>query len=889
LPRPAILLFVVAGLIAPAGLAKPKPNPKQQSPKVERVDHAGIIRSLSDSDYKIGKTVYSGLCVNCHGSDGKTAPLPTARAFGSQLLKFGGDHYAIYQTLTKGNGLMGPMLHLSPRERYGVAHFIRETYLKPANNGYEKPTADYLQSLPKGKWDGVAAAIAKRDFGPGLASQFGQQVTAAMTLDLGPLAVSYSLHSMDALAVWEGDFIDLSNTQHYKLRGEGVPAPQKALVPGLDGWAWGHENTLDYPKDELLPRGPMPAKWLHYHGHYLHGSKMIFSYAIDGRDILQVDHAQGAMKLLTRTLYLGPGPALLLRVSNHKGGRPISSSVAHCRVGPKTGPFTAATLRGNLDGLSWVTEKTDQITVSIPASATARILEVALASGTGKAAFDNVQSFLNQRKNKVKNPRSMLKGGDLRWPEQLTTAGKLGDGKGAYVMDTISHPSENPWNAWLRTSALDFFDDGRMALATHGGDVWIVSGIDDDLGNLRWKRYAAGMYEPFGLRVVDNIVYVTCKDRLVRLHDYNKDGEADFYESFSADDDVSSFFHAFNFDLQTDSKGNFYYAKCGQYTSYRLPGSIIKVSPDGKTRSVYATGFRTPNGIGITSDDRITVSDNQGNWMPASKVSMVRAGGFYGYVQTHAKKMSWAPDGGKIDHRKVVPPKTFDQPMIWMPQDVDNSSGGQLWVEDERWGPLSGRLVHTSFGKGWMYYLLIQDVGDISQAAMITLPQNYETGIMRARVNPKDGQVYSTGLNGWNGRGRKGLTDGAVHRLRYTGKPFRMVDHWRVSSRGIELGFNFKLDTATAANPASYKIDQWNYKWAASYGSKRYRPDTEKEGRQVLTPADIEISKDGKRVLLNLVGLSPVNQMRIVVTLKDDKGQLFKEEVLTTINSVPAR
>ena len=85
--------------------------------------------------------------------------------------------------------------------------------------------------------------------------------------------------------------------------------------------------------------------------------------------------------------------------------------------------------------------------------------------------------------------------------------------------------------------------------------------IDDKLLNLRWKRFAAGLYEPFGVKVVDGLIYVVCKDRLTRLHDFNNDGEADFYESFSADEDVSTYFHAFNFDLQTDAQGNFLLCK----------------------------------------------------------------------------------------------------------------------------------------------------------------------------------------------------------------------------------------------------------------------------------------------------------------------------------------
>ena len=45
-----------------------------------------------------------------------------------------------------------------------------------------------------------------------------------------------------------------------------------------------------------------------------------------------------------------------------------------------------------------------------------------------------------------------------------------------------------------------------------------------------------------------------------------------------------------------------------------------------------------------------------------------------------------------------------------MPQHFDNSSGGQLWIDDQRWGPISGRLLHTSFGKGWLYYMMLQEV-----------------------------------------------------------------------------------------------------------------------------------------------------------------------------------
>ncbi len=388
----------------------------------------------------------------------------------------------------------------------------------------------------------------------------------------------------------------------------------------------------------------------------------------------------------------------------------------------------------------------------------------------------------------------MTTGGPLLWPEVLETVGYLGLEQDGYALDTLTLPDQNPWNSWFRTSALDFFSDGRMALATYGGDIWIVSGIDAELNKLRWKRFAAGLYEPFGVKVVDDQIYVTCKDRLTRLHDLNQDGEADFYESFSADTDVSVNFHAFNFDLQTDNEGNFYYAKSGHGSDSDIPGAVIKISKDGKHREVYCTGFRTPNGMGMLPDGRPIASDNQGQWMPASKINLLRPDGFYGWVQTYSIPGMWAPGGGSIDLDKVVPPGSFDQPLVWMPQDFDNSSGGQLWVDDPRFGPLAGHLLHTSFGKGWMSYLMMQEIDGVAQAAIIRLPFDFRTGIMRASVNPADGQVYATGLQGWNGGGRIGLLDSGVQRLRFTGKPGFMVVDCQVEHDGLRIGFNAPLD-----------------------------------------------------------------------------------------------
>ncbi|MEM9280361.1 MAG: DUF6797 domain-containing protein [Verrucomicrobiota bacterium] len=878
------------------------------------VDHAGIIQSLDDEDFAAGETIYKNLCTHCHGADGVNAPLPTARAFGSGELKFGKDPYSMFLTLTNGNGLMGPQTWMNDRERYQVIHYIRETFMRTMRSDFEEIHDGYLEGLPTVNVVVDERDTIPRDFGPALASQLGRDLSSVLTVKLNSeLTLSYNLHTMDQAGVWTGGFLDLLDTQHYRERGGGVAEPDGESIPGLKGWAWGHDGSLDYATDHLLPRGPMPQQWMSYRGHYLHNNQVVLSYSIDGRDILEAPSAPKGFTAVQHNFQLGPGEALLLSVGQSAqtttslSGRLPSDSLEvalgnsgdiHVLGEPgdesnRLSHFFAATSWGDTEGFSWRQDEQNRLVLSIPASTEKRVFQVVRFAGEGDAELLSFANFIRSKKQKLDrpfNPAGRVEGGERRWPHILETSGVLGSESEAYTIDKLELPpdhEDNPYNTWFRTSALAFFPDGRLVVSTHGGDIWIVSGVDHNLENLRWNRFAAGLYEPFGLQVVDDKIYVTCKDRLTRLHDLNGDGEADFYESFSADDDVSTFFHAFNFDLQCDAEGNFYYAKSGQYTDYKEPGSVIKVSPDGKTREIYCTGFRTPNGMGMMPDGRPTVSDNQGGWMPASKISVCDSDGFYGYVQTFRTE-HWAPDGGAIDHTQVVPPDTFDQPIIWMPQNFDNSSGGQVWIDDDRWGPLSGRLLHTSFGKGWLYYLMMQEVDGVDQAAIVKLDLDDPTGIHRAHVNPFDGQVYAVGLNGWNGGGREGLAQGGISRYRYTGAESKLLTDVVVKEDGITLEFNFALDPEAAVDPERYEIFQWDYAWTRAYGSEQFSAkQAPKEGEDEVVIEDFILGPDRKSVHLVIPDIQPVHQVEINFELEGVDGGIFEEQAYLTINAVP--
>ena len=895
----------------PARAAELKPSAEQLrvGDDIENIDHAGIISKLAKRDFTAGESIYQGYCYSCHGTDGNTPSLPTARAFGTQKLKFGEDPYRMFLTLSKGNGLMAPMTQLTPKERYQVVHYIREQFVKPAKLDEVKVDRAYLDNLPTGEDSGERVLSVERDFGPALASQLGRDVNSALTLQLGSLSLSYNLHRMDIAAVWRDGFLNLDQTQHIRGRGEGTADPAGTMIDELSYWRWGHGGTLDYDTSNLLPRGPLPEHWLDYHGHYLHGDRVIMSYAIDRREVLELAEAEtssgdpAAPITLMQTLKIGAGERLVLAVAQREGLRrhwdPIDAGTYALMTHPagelKPGDaaahgsaYLAVGLLGDRDGLTWRVDDSDRLILEIPASDSERLVQVVRQSGHGSDA-NLFTDRIAANDVKISDPATRLAGGPQRWADVLSTVGYPGLESGGYALDTLTVPQKTPWNTWFRTSAIDFLSDGRMVLTTYGGDVWIVSGVDSELLDLRWKRFAGGLYEPMGVKVVDDRIYVTCKDRITRLHDFNNDSEADFYESFAADPDVSVNFHAFNFDLQVDSQGNFYYAKSGHGADTELPGVVYKISPDGKYREVYSTGFRTPNGMGSMPGDRITASDNQGQWTPASKINLLRPGGFYGWVQTYNGRGKWAPGGGTIALDQVVPPKTFDPPLVWMPQVLDNSSGGQLWADDPRWGPLAGRLLHTSFGRGWLYYLMQQDVRELSQAAIVKLPFNFASGIMRAAVNPADGQVYAVGLDGWNGGGRPGLIDHTVQRLRYTGKPFLMVSNCTVEPEGLRVAFNFPLERERAGQIAAYQLHHWNYRWQASYGSEMYSPTTGKVAIEPMKLTAAEVAPDGRSVLLRISDLKPVHQVHLILNVARESGEPFAEEIYWTINAIPER
>ncbi|MEL7334711.1 MAG: DUF6797 domain-containing protein, partial [Planctomycetota bacterium] len=280
------------------------------------LDHAGILRSINDDDIGRGRRIYNNHCKNCHGADGNQPTLPTARAFGTQPMKYGADPYAMFMTLTRGAGLMAPMQHLTPKERYSVIAFIRDNFMRGSNPQFQSIDDDYLRKLPQGTNSGETQETGDREYGAVLGSQIGRDVNNALTFRFDDdITLSYDLHRMRVVDAWSDGFLNLSQTQHYRQRGEQMPRIDGESLPGLGTWQWAFDEAFQdkFDTDDKPTRGPVRQEWMRYRGHYLHGKRAVMHYEIHDREILELPGSQrsNAGTTITHDLSVGPGESTL--------------------------------------------------------------------------------------------------------------------------------------------------------------------------------------------------------------------------------------------------------------------------------------------------------------------------------------------------------------------------------------------------------------------------------------------------------------------------------------------------------------------------------------------------------------------------------------------------
>lgn len=453
--------------------------------------------------------------------------------------------------------------------------------------------------------------------------------------------------------------------------------------------------------------------------------------------------------------------------------------------------------------------------------------------------------------------RHALDGGLPQWPQEIATTGTLGNGH-PYAVDTIELPFENPWRALLFITDHDFHSDGSAFICTMQGDVWHVTGLDQELANVRWRRFASGLHQPLGLVVKDDQVFVLGRDQITRLHDLNHDGEADFYECVSNVFETSASGHDFTCGLACDRDNRF-------YTASGMQG-LLRITPSEKKVEVLATGFRNPDGVTLLPDASMTLPCSEGEWTPASMICLVPA---------HQEAIA-PPHFGYSGPKNDQPPSL---PLAYLPRGIDNNSGGQTVVPDDRWGPLRGQLIHFSSGQGSHFLVLRDQVAGQWQGAVVPLVGDFRSGVHRGKFNPVDGQLYVSGLSGW---GSYTPDDGCFQRVRFAGGPAQLPRSFHVHENGVLIGFTRPVDPKEVRDLSQQFAQVWNYRYSPAYGSQEFAPSHPGVvGHEVLSIAGIHVV-DENTIFVEMSDIQPVNQLHLLLHVDGGRPQ----ELFVTVHEL---
>jgi hypothetical protein len=677
--------------------------------------------------------------------------------------------------------------------------------------------------------------------------------------------VVYDKNLCQCQGAWFGG-INVTSFRYGLYTQPANDSPLGFAVPA--GLSWDKHGSFDCP--DRPSDFPAPRDWVDWQAVHQCGARTVVEYLVGGVRVLEhpwVEEDAGT-RVISRAFEIAPRDReMWLRLM------PIEDAVFRyfgpgwlCFYDGRTSQ--AAALVGGRRGAS---ESGRQVTLSVHdrwvvVKVAPHAEPVTFKVLHGTHAEDGAFEALGTSSPSPDRLEPLIQGGFQNWPGEIETAVET-EGTEPYVIDHILPPIDNPWRALCFFSGIDFLPDGRAALCTAYGDVWTVSGLDTP--RPRWKRFAAGLNQPLGLKVVDGQVHVIERGQLTRVVDVDGDGEADALQKVNNRWHDAGEAHAFNMGLEFHD-GYFYFNKSGEWGSPH-GGTLLKVPADGGDAIVHFTGLRHTNGLGLTPDGRITCAGQQGNWTPASRVDLCRAGGFGGLMEAA--------------HRDP-PPLIFDEPLAWLPIDLDSSSADQVFAPST-WGPLGGQMLHLSWGQCSVIHLMTETMGDVEQAAACRLPMARTlSGCARGRFSPHDGQLYLACLNGWQCRN---TWDGALERVRFVGGEYPAPVAAAPIPGGLSVTFGCDLDPSAAKDPAHYSVQQWNYWWSAHYGSPDYSPrNRNREHRDTLRVTRAALRPDGRTVEVMVDDLQPAMQTRLVYALRSAAGQTLQEAVDLSLQRVPA-
>jgi cytochrome c2/glucose/arabinose dehydrogenase len=687
----------------------------------------------------------------------------------------------------------------------------------------------------------------------GLVLNLGRGHWVGFDTDLLRVAAIWRGNALTARALAPGSYHEPDR----KTQGGQSPLPEPdgtvwAANGMYPGWQAGARPSLDDPREPAptvleVGRGPLDFARGRFKAVRLVRGGVVLEYTVHGADVrewMTVAENNGRSAVV-RNIEIGPATEPFWLLLGHKTA---DGAVSICRA---TGPMPQ--IESVTPGAG-AADAAQVSAVKVPPHAEPIHFCVAISDGPPLSGI-----AFQASSSAAPSPR---------WPQEVTTKVTLSSAKDAYVVDDFTLPVENPWRRNVRPGDIQFLKDGTGVVVTLDGDVWMVRGLHQPAGAIKWTRFASGLHEPLTAAIKDEQVHVFDRNGIWRLRDTNGDGEADVHELFSNAFAQTADNREFPSTVRRAPGGEFVIAKGGQEaaTIGKHNGSVLKVSADGRTATVLGYGFRQPQiGVNVRTG-LVTSSDQQGHYIPSTPLHIVKDRQFYGFLSDKLPR--------------EVYPAPIAEPLTWIPHAVNASAMSQVWLFDAKMGPLTDGLVHIGFNNPELFRVMLNDRGTRPQAAVVSITRAFEYPPLNGSVNPADGQLYIAGFQvmGW---GTTSPRLAGLGRVRYTGTKSTLPSAVVPMDKGLFLRFDSALEPKRAADPRSYAVTSWHYVRTYRYGSPQLKADGT-PGVDRLVPSSAYASKDGRSVFIGLPGITPVMQMRVGWTLATADGTVFQDSASFT-------
>jgi len=472
------------------------------------------------------------------------------------------------------------------------------------------------------------------------------------------------------------------------------------------------------------------------------------------------------------------------------------------------------------------------------------------------------------------------------------TAQKPATEEDFYALRTLPIPE----NVVLEVGGLVPLPDGRLAVSTRRGEIWMVDNPYLKNGSQpHFKRFASGLHEILGLNYKDGSFYCAARGELTKITDDDGDGRADRYEAI-AQLPITGNYHEYSYGPLFDKEGNMVVSLNVAWVGYgaslaKWRGWMIKITPEGKIEP-WAAGLRSPAGININHEGDLFFAENQGDWVGSGKVTHLRKGDFAG----HARSLAWSgePDSPlKLKYADV--PNTgapiaeicktipgYKYPAVWLPHSLMGISTADM-LEDETngtFGPFAGQYFVADQGHSKVMRMFMEKVNGEYQGACFPFREGWESGLLRLRWGI-DGSLFGGMTSrGWSSTGKENY---GVQRLVWTGRmPFEMKAI-RAMPDGFEVEFTKPADQATALDTANYSISGFTYKYHSTYGSPIVN-------NQSCPIRGIVLSADGLKARLVVDGLRDhyIHELRVEGVKASSGENLLHPVGYYTLNAIPS-